>query len=526
VNGKNQVRLEDNVSHQQKTDYVNGGAISIDSSVKLRADNCTFINNVATHGGAFYVAGKATIEVTNSFFLSNNATDGNGGAMCCTDETICSISNTLMESNTASQGNGGVIFSNKNSTLFSESNVYQLNFANYGGVQYPDDDSTSEFVSDQFLRNRALNSGGVSEVSANSGVTWRLCYFFENLAAGTLAVLMRGGRKGVVDSCIFESFGYYRNNEAIFNGISGDLTVTNTTFRKGFASKGGGLNIGGNIKSFLMEDCLFEDNQAFDTGAFAVIGLSFNPADKLEIVIRRTKFQNNRAITSGGAVGGQGLNSNFSVQFYDCDFTDNEAGVTSGVGFFENSGIWSFENCRFEKNSAQFGGVMGIISSAVVKVSKSSFRSNTASYGGALFSTSKGVFKISSSTFQTNKATLNGGVFFSDLLATSCPEFENTKFIGNTATESGGVLFFQLGEDYKSKDSCSKVSKFCDDCSFSKNKAVLGYGNDYATSPTSLVPRDSIPRRLYASQTFNTSLEVRDAFNQTLLGFIGKIIHF
>eukprot|EP01102_Stenamoeba_stenopodia_P022584 TRINITY_DN9486_c0_g1_i2.p1 TRINITY_DN9486_c0_g1~~TRINITY_DN9486_c0_g1_i2.p1 ORF type:complete len:469 (+),score=89.94 TRINITY_DN9486_c0_g1_i2:1994-3400(+) len=46
------------------------------------------------------------------------------------------------------------------------------------------------------------------------------------------------------------------------------------------------------------------------------------------------------------------------------------------------------------------------------------------------------------------------------------------------------------------------------------------YGNNYATSPTFLVPRSRIPDRLYASQTFNTSFEVRDAFNQTLRGFI------
>eukprot|EP01102_Stenamoeba_stenopodia_P022583 TRINITY_DN9486_c0_g1_i1.p1 TRINITY_DN9486_c0_g1~~TRINITY_DN9486_c0_g1_i1.p1 ORF type:complete len:607 (+),score=108.84 TRINITY_DN9486_c0_g1_i1:221-2041(+) len=469
-----QVRFENNLSHQTKTDLVNGGgAISIDSTVKLQADNCTFFNNIATHAGALYVAGSSSIEITNSYFFSNNATDGNGGVVYCTDETTCSISNSLLESNSATQGNGGVIFSNKNSKIFSEANAYQLNSASYGGVHYPDDDSVCQFVSDQFIRNRALNSGGMSEVSANSDVTWRLCTFIENTSSGTLVILMRGGIRGVVDSCVFESFGYYRNNEAMFSGISGNLTVTNTTFRKGFAAKGGGLSVAGNIKNFLMEDSLFEDNAAFDTGAFSVGGLSFDPSAQIEIVIRRTKFRNNRAITSGGAVGGQGLNRNFSVQFYDCEFTNNEAGVSSGVAFFENSGSWLFENCKFEGNSAQSGGVMGIIGSAVVKVSKSSFQSNTAFYGGALFATSKGEFEIESSTFLSNKATLYGGVFFSDFMALECPQFVNTKFIDNTATESGGALFFQLSADYDQKAICNKVSRFCDDCTFSKNKAVL-----------------------------------------------------
>jgi predicted outer membrane repeat protein len=124
-----------------------------------------------------------------------------------------------------------------------------------------------------------------------------------------------------------------------------------------------------------------------------------------------------------------------------------------------------------------------------------------------------------SSTFLKNSADVNGGVYFSDFLSKNCPQFTNTKFIDNSAIESGGALFFDSETE---KPPCESVSSFCSSCTFSKNKASLGYGKDYATSPRTLIPITDLPEDLYSSQTFNTTFEVHDGFNQILKGFIGK----
>jgi len=505
-----------------------GGAICLEGSSKLQADDSVFDTNHASFGGALFVSGSAVAEFTNGEVRFNNVSqEGNGGGFYCTQDSICRVSGSTIKNNAASGGLGGGIYCNGRCQLFSENNLYTENFATYGAAHYADDTSVSQMLSDRFELNEATNNGGGAEVSADSQVTWKYCNFYQNKASGTLALILRGSSesKCLIDSCVFDSFGVYKNNEAIVGAIGGSVQITNSTFKNGFAAEGGGLQVAGSTAEFVMEDCLFRDNTAFDKGAVTISGLALADTDtKLEFIIRNTRFENNRAISSGGALGAQGVNDNFRVRFIDCEFVNNEAGVSGGVGSFDESGIYSFENCLFDSNSAQYGGSIGVTGEATVRVEKTQFQSNSGLNGGALFATSNGAYEISSSTFQSNKATGKGGVFYSDFLSKVCPSFTNVKFIDNSAVDSGGALYFDLGRNQKSSSSssCAKLSAFCDKCSFSKNKVSLGYGVNYATSPTALVPIELVPNRLYPSQTFNTSFVVRDAFNQTLLGFIGE----
>jgi hypothetical protein len=80
-----------------------------------------------------------------------------------------------------------------------------------------------------------------------------------------------------------------------------------------------------------------------------------------------SRFENNRAISSGGALGGQGANTNYIVRFVECEFINNRAGVVGGVGVFNNGGVFEFEDCKFENNVAQKGGVFGVKDKATVK---------------------------------------------------------------------------------------------------------------------------------------------------------------
>jgi len=295
-----------------------GGAIFSNGTAKILADNCTFLSNQASDGGSFFVSSSSSIEVTNSYLLQNTA-QIDGGAVYCTDNAVCSISSSLVELNAATSGRGGAIYHDQNSRIISQSNTYRSNEASYGGVHYSNQDSTSRFVSDSFIRNRALDNGGVAEITANGDVTWSQSFFFQNVASGIRGLLLRGLKVGLVDSCTFEgglvgsSYG-----EPLVAALSASVTITNSTFRNSFSSEGGAVLVGGYIKSFLLEDSLFVDNTAFDKGALTIAGLSFAD-NNVSIVVRNTRFENNVAISSGGAIGGAGSSrENFQVRFVNC----------------------------------------------------------------------------------------------------------------------------------------------------------------------------------------------------------------
>ena len=172
-------------------------------------------------------------------------------------------------------------------------------------------------------------------------------------------------------------------------------------------------------------------------------------SSKTDFVVRRTKFENNKAISSGGAIGAVGVNKNFVVRFEQCVFEHNSANAIGGVGYFRQDGLFLFDDCTFASNSAASGGVFGVTGSALVRVSRSDFVSNRADNGGVLFATKKGTYEVSGSTFSNNTAQKNGGVFFSDFLSTGFPKFGSTKLNSNLAVISGGVFYFELGNEGK-----------------------------------------------------------------------------
>jgi len=521
-----QVRL---VNHTTSNGAGGGGAIFVDGDKAwLTVDLCTFQNNFAhSGGGAIYVTGSSDtlVHITNSEFISNSVGhEGNGGAIYCSGNTTTEASNSLFESNNAESGLGGAIFANQKSRFISRNNEYKLNVGSYGGAQEFEDESVVQHTNDLYRKNIASNNGGAAQAGGKATVTWTKTRFTGNSAAGSKDLILRSSSNITIESCSFEGTGVYDNNEAQVGGVAGNIVVRKTTFSSGFSGFGGGLTIGGTITDFLMEDSVFVDNNAFDRGAFSIIGLSLNDFDtKTNLVIKRTRFENNRAISTGGAIGGSGVNHNFVVRFQDCEFVDNTASVTGGAGYFETSGVFSFDNCTFKSNVAQKGGVFGLSGSVIVMVKDCKFDSNNGDYGGVFFSTSSGKYQVKSSSFIRNQVDFDGGVYYSDTLSDSCPEFKDSNFDKNTALGSGGCFFFDL--DVGSTHRCKKVSSFCDGCAFSDNEASEGYGDDYATSPIRLIPYDALPTKLYPSQTFNTSLLVIDGFDQPLLGFIGEFRH-
>ena len=124
-----------------------GGAIRCCN--RLTVDNCTFIDNWAENlGGAIYT--NTIDSIKNSVFISNHAKEG--GAIYVNNKCSMSITNSYFNSNKATDGRGGAIYTDSKSTSLTINNnaIRTVNFANItlsrlNGSWISDADNTNKF---------------------------------------------------------------------------------------------------------------------------------------------------------------------------------------------------------------------------------------------------------------------------------------------------------------------------------------------------------------------------------------------
>ena len=93
-----------------------GGAIYTKTLDSIK--NSVFISNRAKEGGAIYVNNKCTMTITNSYFQSNKATDGRGGALYTDSKDLSlTINNNVFLANDASGQGKDVFNSGKYSSI-------------------------------------------------------------------------------------------------------------------------------------------------------------------------------------------------------------------------------------------------------------------------------------------------------------------------------------------------------------------------------------------------------------------------
>ena len=77
--------------------------------------DCNFSNNLAVHGGGFFLAPSSSfyVNVDNSYFNNNKALNGNGGGFYAyaNVSSYITISNSVFKGNTASNGGGFYAYS-------------------------------------------------------------------------------------------------------------------------------------------------------------------------------------------------------------------------------------------------------------------------------------------------------------------------------------------------------------------------------------------------------------------------------
>ncbi len=169
-------------------------------------------------------------------------------------------------------------------------------------------------------------------------------------------------------------------------------------------------------------------------------------------LIRNCAFQNNSAVSFGGAMYNDGrTGGTSSPSLINCLFQNNTAGTYGGA--INNNGNFSggtsspiLTNCAFQSNTAgSEGGAMfntasGGTSSPIL--TNCSFQSNSAANGGAMTNNNTSSPRLTNCAFQNNAATVDGGAINNNGGGgNSSPILTNCSFQSNTAGRDGGAMF-------------------------------------------------------------------------------------
>ncbi|CAN0123064.1 unnamed protein product, partial [Phaeothamnion confervicola] len=219
----------------------------------------------------------------------------------------------------------------------------------------------------------------------------------------------------------------------IFLSSGCNLTAADTTFRRNYASKDGGAVYGDEETTMNFERCVFDANNASDSGG-GIYQYAFNPGG---VNLTASTFLSNFAT---GGLGGGIYARNVTVS--GSNFTSNIAKEFGGaLATFDDKGP-VIDSSLFVKNKANVdgGAVRGPIldfqlagGDQTTLLTRSVFTSNVAvRYGGGVY-TSR--LEVSDTVFTLNKSNRGGGIH------SSRATVSDSRLLNNTAGQQGGGIF-------------------------------------------------------------------------------------
>lgn len=298
---------------------------------------------------------------------------------------------------------------------------------------------------------------------------------------------IRGSGPGVVLSGDLGATNAYNVIVINVSATPGTVTLENLTVRGG-DSTDGGFFVGGGIvaaanQSVTLDGITVEDNVAFLGG-----GIWPGGGPDSSWTIKRSLFQDNAAVTDGGAIRASGTDllvidgsefdgnsaatsfggavhftaSEFSFggdfEVTDTIFTNNTAAQSGGAMTIQAVGFgrsYLVDGCEFGDNSVTdpnegFGGAVDIFS--IVgdgRISGSSFYRNTASIGGGAVYITKGTAVVEGNHFWENSADEIAGALGiqgdADGPRTTNVTVKKNKFDDNAASSGGAVFAYNIG---------------------------------------------------------------------------------
>lgn len=308
------------VTFSQNTATDDGGAIY--SSGPLTVNNSTFNDSTAADdGGAIYSSNSTQLDVRNSDFNRNEATDtssGNGGAIFASNGGITANNNSF--SNNSSGNTGGAIF-----MIFP-----------YNGASIQNSD---------FIENSATYGGAIHRGSGTEEVTIQNSTFMSNTHTTDGGAIYARGNLTINDVVFTGQSGGVRGG-AIYND-GGNIVIKDSDFLEQGVTKTGGairsMNGDLTIDNLLFDGNYVDDNDSADANEFG--GAIYFVDGDLDIT--NTVFQNNASETFGGGV--QTFRANVTMQ--NSYFMTNSAKAAGGAYFDDNSVI-TIETTTFTGNSS------------------------------------------------------------------------------------------------------------------------------------------------------------------------------
>lgn len=389
------------------TENAYSGSITVEQYATVNLKNAVVQYCKDAFGGAFHVRVNGILNATGSTFKNNESTNY-GGAIAVWGGTV-NVSSCEFNSNYAN-ASGGAIINYKDDS--------QNGGTNTGTA------GTLNIDSCTFTSNTAKAEGGA--VDARFPLTVKGSIFTQNTA---------GGNGGAIR---------YTNGAAV-SIIDCEFYSNKTTVGASDTAGGGALMFQSSPKSVVIENCLFDGNQATNSVGGAIL---LNSGTKMTVT--GCTFTNNYSATKGGAI-----NARISTEITDCTFTGNSSGITGGA--VESLATMKVTNAEFVDNVTKGnGGALRHGSSGALTVTDCIFTGNKATFevqvdnfldnngGGALIIQGGPNATVTGCTFRENYSGHMGGAMKHN---SGTLTMSNSEFSGNEAVNSGGALSVQSGSD-------------------------------------------------------------------------------
>ena len=346
----NGVTLENNAS------VLAGGALYAVDGSTVTSQNCNYIGNLSSAGGAIELRSYARFYDEGSAFQYNQASGEEGGAIRAEDNAFLDllgssftvntsyldggavylddligavqVMGVSLVSNTSEAGDGGAIAVNNALDLFIEDSQFLGNTAadHGGGISYIPSFIQSEGIEvleSDFISNIALRGGAVSVRSAG------FANIMDSIFQENEAVYLDGGglRLDQIEQIelVRDTFVLNQANQsggAVWlsqnHWVSG--SILNGIFVENTADRGGAIANTNSTVQLIIENNSFAGNQAFDFGAHLYLDSS------------SVSFVNNLAMygKDGGGLHAIDQNSVTDSDFYYNSVYENTGGDTTG----------------------------------------------------------------------------------------------------------------------------------------------------------------------------------------------------
>lgn len=155
------------------------------------------------------------------------------------------------------------------------------------------------------------------------------------------------------------------------------------------------------------------------------------------------RFENNSAEYGGGMCNWDEDGNDNRPRLENCTFTNNNVGFGIGGAIYANGSWMELYDCTFLGNRASYGGAITSMQQASNPVLiRCHFQQNTAILNGGALYTELSAPSQNRCTYAQNEAGRDGGAVFSAEPGSSVliPTYVQCEFIGNLAADEGGAV--------------------------------------------------------------------------------------